>query len=59
MDVRVYFEGAVVETVHVGPYQFYNSALNNQRPVAEAGKNQSLQISESSVRLDGSAGQTH
>ncbi|WP_010419188.1 glycosyl hydrolase [Anaerophaga thermohalophila] len=53
-DVTVYRENTAIETVSVGPHQFYNSALNNQRPVAEAGENQSLEISESTVRLDGS-----
>jgi hypothetical protein len=53
-DVTVYHEGSAIETVSVGPYQFFNSALNNQKPVAEAGDNQSLQMSENTVRLDGS-----
>lgn len=53
-DVSIYNNGVLVETINVGPRQFYNSLNTNQKPIANAGKNITIQSPSSTVKLDGS-----
>jgi hypothetical protein len=52
-EVDIYKNGSIMETILVGPRQFYNSALTNQKPVAIAGEDQIIQSPDDSVTLNG------
>lgn len=54
-DVKIYKNGAVIETITVGPGQYYNSMDSNQKPVANAGVDRSIQSPQNSITLDGSS----
>ncbi|UII19964.1 glycosyl hydrolase [Fulvivirga ligni] len=55
-NVNIYQNGAVIETVTVGPKQYYNSKIgNNPAPVVNAGPDQTVTLPTNTVTLNGSA----
>jgi hypothetical protein len=54
-QVIIYKDGLAIDTITVGPRQFYNSLDTNQRPIAIAGNSQNVQMPVNTVQLNGSA----